>query len=95
MFMEHEITQEHFYRINTDNCEEYLVPKSICSPKQIPDNPKEFVEYTESGSVVDVESVFGFFCRLSAPGYMDCTDWIGPFETEEEAENYLVDNYDE
>ena len=27
----------------------------------------------------------GIYWRLSAPGYMDCTEWSGPFETEEEA----------
>jgi hypothetical protein len=27
----------------------------------------------------------GWYGRLSAPGYMDCTDWAGPFESEAEA----------
>ena len=27
----------------------------------------------------------GWYSRYSAPGYLDCTDEIGPFETEEEA----------
>ena len=27
----------------------------------------------------------GIYWRMSAPGYMDCTEWSGPFETEEEA----------
>ena len=27
----------------------------------------------------------GWYSRLSAPGYMDCTEWSGPFETELEA----------
>lgn len=27
----------------------------------------------------------GWFARLSAAGYLDCTDWIGPFDTELEA----------
>jgi hypothetical protein len=40
----------------------------------------------------------GWYHRLSAPGYLDRTDWIGPFETEAEARadcaaywSYLVD----
>lgn len=36
----------------------------------------------------------GWYARLSAPGYLDCTDWVGPFETEEEADGYLGDYYD-
>ena len=35
----------------------------------------------------------GFYARLSAPGYLDCTEWAGPFETEHEAEIYLVETY--
>lgn len=27
----------------------------------------------------------GWYSRFSAPGYLDCTDWIGPFKSENEA----------
>lgn len=36
----------------------------------------------------------GFFARLSAPGYLDCTDWEGPFATEGEARAYIRDTWD-
>ena len=32
--------------------------------------------------------------RLSAPGYLDCTEW-SVFDTEQEAEEYLDENYPE
>lgn len=35
----------------------------------------------------------GVGARLSAPGYLDCTDWC-VFETEEEAKRYLCETYD-
>ena len=35
----------------------------------------------------------GFYCRLSANGYLDCTDWSGPFQTEEEAIAELITCY--
>ena len=35
----------------------------------------------------------GIYCRLSADGYMDCTDWYGPFESMEEAAQCLIDIY--
>lgn len=35
----------------------------------------------------------GWFARLSAPGYMDATDWSGPFDSEEEAKQYLNYTY--
>lgn len=27
----------------------------------------------------------GWYGRLSAPGYLDCTEWMGPYATHEEA----------
>ena len=41
-----------------------------------------------------VEYVDGWFCQLSASGYTDQTDWSGPFETEQEAREYIADHYD-
>ena len=41
---------------------------------------------------VDVEVIVGYGARLSAPGYMDCTEW-SVFDTVSEAEQYLVDTY--
>lgn len=35
----------------------------------------------------------GFYSRLSAPGYLDCTDWLGPFKTEKQAKRELCDTY--
>jgi hypothetical protein len=35
----------------------------------------------------------GIYCRLSADGYLDCTDWHGPFATIEDAARFLVDTY--
>jgi len=34
----------------------------------------------------------GFGARLSAPGYLDCTEWT-VFDTAEEAEEYLQEMY--
>jgi hypothetical protein len=41
-----------------------------------------------------VERVEGWFYRLSAPGYADCTEWTGPFATEAEARASLADAYE-
>lgn len=37
------------------------------------------------------EEVTGFFARLSAPGYLDATEWDGPFASREEAYQHLVE----
>ena len=33
------------------------------------------------------------YCRLSANGYLDCTDWSGPFDSVEDAAEALLDLY--
>lgn len=35
-----------------------------------------------------------FWFRLTAPGYMDCTDWNGPYDTLEEARQRCTELYD-
>ena len=35
----------------------------------------------------------GIYCRFSADGYLDCTDWAGPFDTMEDAADYLIRTY--
>ena len=44
--------------------------------------------------IVDVieQRCTGYGARLSAPGYMDCTDWV-VFDTEQEAIDYLAETY--
>jgi hypothetical protein len=41
-------------------------------------------DYCE-GEVESYKVVEGWFARYSAPGYLDCTEWVGPCCTEEEA----------
>ena len=38
--------------------------------------------------------VTGWYSRLSASGYLDCTDWSGPYASEDEADEALNDMYD-
>jgi hypothetical protein len=40
---------------------------------------------TELKDALNGEVIPGWCARLSAPGYMDRTDWVGPFDTELEA----------
>jgi hypothetical protein len=48
----------------------------------------EAIEYVGKGSRA------GWYGRLSAPGYLDCTEWSGPYKTEEEALLEVCDTYD-
>jgi hypothetical protein len=53
----------------------------------------EFVYYESAPDDGDDDAISGWWCRLSAPGYLDCTDWHGPFDTEDDAIEYLIDTY--
>jgi len=48
-------------------------------------------DYCE-GTIQEWKTVRGYGARLSAPGYMDCTEW-SVFDTPEEAEKYLDEMY--
>ena len=40
-------------------------------------------------------SLRGIYIRLSASGYMDCTEWSGPFDDIEAACEHLLDTHGE
>ena len=48
-------------------------------------------DYCE-GTIQEWTTIRGHEARLSAPGYMDCTDWA-VFDTPEQAEAYLEEMY--
>jgi hypothetical protein len=51
-------------------------------------------EYALAESGLDLEEG-AIYARLSAPGFLDCTDWSGPFQSVEEAAQHLIDTYGE
>lgn len=55
------------------------------------ENSGDVQQYVE-GTVQSWENVTGYGARLSAPGYMDCTEWT-VFNTEQEAIDYLEETY--
>jgi hypothetical protein len=86
-FMEHQIDYFSAWRVETDNgtC---CVPADLVGTKEL--SPEDRLEtlamYLEGDATGEApELVIGWFARLSAPGYMDCTEWSGPYETEAEA----------
>lgn len=51
--------------------------------------------YEEGMAKGDIELIQGkMWARLSAPGYMDATDWMGPFDTIDQAMYAIKDTYD-
>ena len=37
----------------------------------------------------------GWYARLSASGFLDCTDWVGPFADPDDAMRHLYETYAE
>lgn len=61
--------------------------------KLLLDNLEDYIEGSVDG-VTQVQLSEGWGARLSAPGYMDCTEWA-VFATREEAEAYLDEMYED
>ncbi len=84
-FMQRQITpQQPWWEVETTSGT-FFVDKSLCGIRGVND-------YVE-GKVLSVSHTVGYGARLSAPGYMDCTEWC-VFSTPEEAKNYLDEMYD-
>jgi hypothetical protein len=103
-FMEPQIEQGRWYAIETDGTE--YVPMDVIgdlgiavgesaadwddeSESRWPEIEKAIRPYVD-GTPHEVSLVEGFGARLSAPGYLDCTEW-SVFPTEQEARDYLRD----
>jgi hypothetical protein len=88
-FMQKQITvKQSWWRVETSQGTE-IVPTDLVS--QEPADSCAFEDYCE-GQVQSWELIEGFGARMSAPGYMDCTEW-SVFDTAEEAEKYLEEAY--
>ena len=83
-FMKPQVYQGEFWKVETSGGT-YFFPTDIIGE----DDLKDCVE----NEIIETEVIVGYGARLSAPGYMDCTDWT-VHETEEEAKEYLKDMYD-
>jgi hypothetical protein len=88
-FMKPEIYEGDFYAVETSHGT-WFVPDD-CVGTAIQD-VMEFESYVE-GIPQSYEKKHGFGARLSASGYMDCTEW-NVLDSEEEAVSYLCELYD-
>ena len=69
--MEIEIMFDKFYAVDIDG-ETELYPSAY------------FYYNLDDPTNDNVELITGWFGRLSMPGYLDCTGWVGPFDSEQE-----------
>lgn len=104
-FMQQQIIKDEWYGVETGNGTEYipsdLAALGLTVGTTYDDDSPEWEEiigalqdYTECTDISSVELIEGYGARLSAPGYMDCTEW-SVFDTEAEAQAFLDEFYGE
>ena len=88
------------YHVETENGTE-VVPEEVCGYLSAEKRQaarevglcSQLQPYLSGSNILDLEVREGFYARLSANGYLDCTEWIGPFDSEDEAFQALDDEY--
>lgn len=93
-FMQREVYFGQYYSVETfaGTC---IIPIEVSGVVRSLD---DLVDYCEGTIRSDEDNAdwdalkSGWLARMTAPGYMDCTDWSA-HPTEEDAESYLADMY--
>ena len=90
-FMERQVTgKKLWWEVETTHGAVFL-PVDLIGKE--PADSDAFADYCD-GRVLSWAQREGFGARLSAPGYLDCTEWT-VFDTAEEAQAYLEETYPE
>ena len=75
-----------------------IVPCDVCGSIEDCDNSAEawnqVSDYFENRECYTIDEVTGYSGRLSAPGYMDCTEWMGPYDSAEEARRAVIETFE-
>lgn len=92
-FMKPVIEKTDYWEVETTQgtC---IIPTDVHGWTAVTLDPNELADYC-LGDIEDSEPLSrkeGWLARMSAPGYMDCTDWAA-FETEDEAVEYLLNGW--
>jgi len=69
------------------------VPVEFVGEDARPDDLRDYIE-GEPLEDAELEREQGWYARFSAPGYMDCTDWVGPCGSAEAAFDELAEVHD-
>ena len=86
-FMSPEVVKGFWWECETNFGTEWL-------PADVASDEDELLDYIEGSELFECEKIEGFGARLSANGYLDCTEW-SVYETEEDAWQGLLDNYED
>lgn len=94
-FMQPYVEYCQYFEVET-TCGTEIVPADIIG-RTVGTAAEAFENYVE-GRILDTDECLecktGWLARMSAPGYMDCTDW-SVHKTEDEARAYLRETYED
>jgi hypothetical protein len=80
-----------------------IVPRALCGKLEVDEcltpyesvaNAAKLEPYLEGSRIEGVEHHEGWYARLSAPGYLDCTSWNGPHATRDAALASLLEHFE-
>jgi len=71
-----------------------IVPASLAYAPKCADDMRDYIEGEPLDIDAPVERLTGYLARMTAPGYMDCTDWTA-HASESDAQTYLMETYGE
>jgi hypothetical protein len=80
--------------------EDYARPDDLSDDAEWPDQDEAWLsaafeackDYTQNREAYSISARTGWGARMSAPGYLDCTDW-SVFDSEDEARAFLAEFY--
>ena len=78
-----DIDHREWLELETEEGETFIYPADLFTKEQV-------LKLHKGTSNIEQRAAWG--ARMSAPGYLDCTQWV-LFETEEEAKEYLMENF--
>lgn len=85
--MQTEITKGA-WTVRTDDDEEHVVPFDAVPYRAlgVGPTPEIFADFVPCGTPLAIEAhPWAFIARLSMPGYLDATEWCGPYTSAREA----------
>lgn len=81
-FMQPEVLLQNWMIVEDSTGETHVVPEDCL----------DLNEFLDVGKTIEITKKYGFGARLSAPGYLDCTEWSF-HEKEFDAHEHLRDTY--
>jgi hypothetical protein len=74
-FMRREIYRGSYYEVAANGGERHIVPVDVSGLVATYGDLKDYIEGNVDNPEGTAVRLAGWVCRLSAPGYMDCTPW--------------------